>query len=64
MAMTLSKTNRFWKSLLEDDATWRVLCEELYKVRWNTVLWNGFFRHSHPQHWNLVAFLYCFFRIL
>jgi hypothetical protein len=29
----LQKTNRFWKTLLERDGTWRVLCEELYKVR-------------------------------
>jgi hypothetical protein len=27
----LQKTNRFWKTLLERDGTWRVLCEELYK---------------------------------
>lgn len=33
MAQTLSRTNRFWKKVLDDDATWRVLCEELYKVR-------------------------------
>jgi hypothetical protein len=32
-AHSLSQTNRFWKMVMDDDATWRVLCEELYKVR-------------------------------
>jgi hypothetical protein len=32
-SMALSKTNHFWNQVLQDDATWRVMCEELYKVR-------------------------------
>ena len=31
--LALSKTNRFWAAVMKDEATWRVLCEELYKVR-------------------------------
>jgi hypothetical protein len=31
-SMALSRTNQFWNHVLQDDATWRVLCEELYKV--------------------------------
>jgi hypothetical protein len=35
-SMALSRTNQFWNHVLQDDATWRVLCEELYKVRSTT----------------------------
>jgi hypothetical protein len=28
----LSKINRVWRDVIADDWTWRVLCEELYKV--------------------------------
>jgi hypothetical protein len=33
MAQTLSHTNTFWDSVLNEEATWRTMCEELYKVR-------------------------------
>lgn len=33
VAASLSKTNHFWNDLLNEEAAWRVLCEELYKVR-------------------------------
>ena len=28
----LNRTNRFWNALLREESTWKVLCEELYKV--------------------------------
>jgi hypothetical protein len=28
----LSKTNRHWHAVMQKEGTWRVLCEELYKV--------------------------------
>jgi hypothetical protein len=28
----LSKVNRVWRDVIAEDSTWRVLCEELYKV--------------------------------
>lgn len=28
----LAKTNRHWRSIVRAEGTWRVLCEELYKV--------------------------------
>ena len=28
----LQQSNRFWRDLVSSEATWRVLCEELYKV--------------------------------
>lgn len=28
----LSRTNRFWKSLIEKESTWKIMCEELYKA--------------------------------
>lgn len=31
----LEQSCTFWYHLLQQDATWRVLCEELYKVRYN-----------------------------
>ena len=43
----LSRTNRHWKGLLQLESTWKVLCEELYKVSkvrcWFhfRVHWNG-----------------------
>ena len=30
---TLGQCNRFWRDLVASEETWRVLCEELYKVR-------------------------------
>lgn len=32
-AASLAKTNRYWKAIMDEEETWRVLCEELYKVR-------------------------------
>jgi hypothetical protein len=29
---TLSKVNRVWRDVIAEDRTWRVLCEDLYKV--------------------------------
>ena len=29
---TIGKTNRFWRELIEQESTWRRLCEMLYKV--------------------------------
>ena len=29
----IGRTNRFWRQVTEQEATWRRLCEELYKVR-------------------------------
>jgi hypothetical protein len=29
----LSKVNRVWRDVIDEDWTWRVLCEDLYKVR-------------------------------
>ena len=28
----LSRTNRFWRSLMQEEATWSVLCRDMYKV--------------------------------
>jgi hypothetical protein len=28
----LSKVNRVWRDIIAEDQTWRVLCEDLYKV--------------------------------
>jgi hypothetical protein len=33
MTSTLSQINHFWYNTIQDDSTWRVMCEELYKVR-------------------------------
>jgi hypothetical protein len=33
-AAALSQTNRFWKNVTSKEGTWRVMCEELYKVRY------------------------------
>lgn len=30
---TLYQCSRFWHDLISEDDTWRILCEELYKVR-------------------------------
>jgi hypothetical protein len=30
---TIGKINRFWRQVIEQEATWRRLCEALYKVR-------------------------------
>lgn len=30
---SLSKTNKHWNNVIHDDATWRIMCEDLYKVR-------------------------------
>jgi hypothetical protein len=30
---TLGRTNRFWYGITQEESTWRVMCEELYKVR-------------------------------
>ena len=32
-AAALYRTNRHWKNILEEEATWKVMCKELYKVR-------------------------------
>jgi hypothetical protein len=37
-AAALSQTNRFWKNVTSKEGTWRVMCEELYKVRYYTVI--------------------------
>jgi hypothetical protein len=29
----LSQTNRYWNTIVHQEKTWRVMCEELYKVR-------------------------------
>ena len=29
----LNQTNKHWHSIIRKEATWKVLCEELYKVR-------------------------------
>ena len=34
MAAVFHRTNTFWRDTFQDDATWRILCEELYKVRY------------------------------
>jgi hypothetical protein len=40
---TLMKTNRFWYHLITNDATWRVVCEDTYKVRIIiSLVWKGF----------------------
>ena len=31
-AAVLHRTNRHWKNIMEEEATWKVLCKELYKV--------------------------------
>ena len=33
MAAVLNQTNRFWREVFQDESTWRIMCEELYKVR-------------------------------
>jgi hypothetical protein len=32
-AAVLQRTNRHWRDLLAEETTWKVLCQELYKVR-------------------------------
>lgn len=32
-AAVLQRTNRHWKKVLEEETTWKVMCQELYKVR-------------------------------
>lgn len=32
-AAALSKCNRHWRRVMQSEGTWRVMCEELYKVR-------------------------------
>ena len=32
-AAVLYRTNRHWKNVMDEEATWKVLCQELYKVR-------------------------------
>lgn len=31
-AASLAKTNQYWKAVMDEEETWRALCEELYKV--------------------------------
>jgi hypothetical protein len=31
---SIGRINRFWRQVIEQEATWRRLCESLYKVRW------------------------------
>ena len=33
VASTLNKMNRFWNATFQDESMWRIMCEELYKVR-------------------------------
>jgi hypothetical protein len=33
VAQALARSNHFWSDLMNDDATWKVQCQELYKVR-------------------------------
>lgn len=54
----LSRVNWQWNLMITDDATWRILCEELYKVR---LLW--LYRDWAPRHdepvkdsWNFGAY--------
>ena len=28
----ISQTNRFWRDIMNEESTWKSLCEELYKV--------------------------------
>ena len=37
-AAVLQRTNRHWNNILQQEATWKVLCKELYKVRGCTSL--------------------------
>lgn len=51
MAQTLSKTNQFWNQVLNEEATWRQLCEELYKWKVGDALplrgsWKAFYRDT------------------
>jgi hypothetical protein len=32
-AQALARTDRFWHNLLREEGTWKVQCQELYKVR-------------------------------
>ena len=32
---TLSLTNQHWNTIIQKESTWKVLCKELYKVRYN-----------------------------
>ena len=32
MAAVLNRTNRFWRETFQEESTWRIMCEELYKV--------------------------------
>jgi hypothetical protein len=40
-AAALSQTNRFWKNVTSKEGTWRVMCEELYKVSYYTAIQQG-----------------------
>jgi hypothetical protein len=33
MTAAISRTNRFWRDVIDKESTWMTLCEELYKVR-------------------------------
>mmetsp|Transcript_2796 Transcript_2796/g.4521 ORF Transcript_2796/g.4521 Transcript_2796/m.4521 type:complete len:581 (-) Transcript_2796:196-1938(-) len=50
-AQTLSRTNHFWNQLLKEEATWRQLCEELYKWKEGDAFpprgsWKSFYRDT------------------
>jgi hypothetical protein len=56
MAAALNATNRFWRHSFQEESTWKVMCEELYKVSlwytWIRSTWdnggyicNGKFHH-------------------
>lgn len=51
MAATLSRTNKFWHQVLQEESTWRTMCEALYKVRETT-------QAEIPHHRNLVFALF------
>ena len=49
--VTIGSINHFWRHVIEQEATWRQLCESLYKVRWIVIAVVHFplaFLSSHP----------------
>jgi hypothetical protein len=35
----MSRVNRHWRTVVQQESTWRVLCEQLYKVSWSLWVW-------------------------
>jgi len=46
---TVGRTNRFWRQVIEQESTWRLLCESLYKWKDGDCLpssWKKYYQHN------------------